>query len=126
MAAPPMLPESGLLPENFVPLRRLPNFARMELEAIRALVLDVVNRLLVEEGRGEQADLHTPLYGRDGLLNSLMLMRLVVEVEEAIAERTGRPITLTSAQAFSARRSPFATAAALADFVKEQLSSSAG
>ncbi len=97
----------------------------MQRETIHAWVAEHVRRLLEETGRHNPVADDTPLYGREGVLDSLMLMRLVVEVEEAVFQRTGRRITLTSAHAFSERRSPFASVGEFARFVWETLNGEA-
>ena len=60
----------------------------------------------------------TPLLGK---LDSLALVTLVGTVEELIEEKTGKSISLLSADAFSQRRSPFRTVGSLAEYVQELL-----
>lgn len=62
---------------------------------------------------GEEA----PLYGREGVLDSLDLVSLILLVEEKAADEFGKPITLTSDRALSSFRSPFRTVGSLADYV---------
>ncbi|RYE74807.1 MAG: acyl carrier protein [Myxococcales bacterium] len=62
---------------------------------------------------GEEA----PLYGRDGVLDSLDLVSLILLVEEKTAEALGTPVTLTSDRALSSFRSPFRTVGSLTDYV---------
>lgn len=59
----------------------------------------------------------TPLIGRDGVLDSLGLVNLLVEVETTVVERTGCAITLADDRAFSQARSPFRTPHTLADYL---------
>ena len=58
----------------------------------------------------------TPLFGDDGLLDSLGLVALIVDVEEALSARTERPITLADDRAMSQTASPFRTVGSLADY----------
>ncbi len=58
-----------------------------------------------------------PLYGREGALDSLDLVTLILNVEEKAADAFGKPITLTSDRALSSFRSPFRTVGSLADYV---------
>ncbi|SEK00912.1 hypothetical protein [Paraburkholderia diazotrophica] len=58
----------------------------------------------------------TQLYGLNGQVDSLGLVSLVVEVESEIERKLGASVTLVSDRAMSARRSPFATIASLADY----------
>lgn len=64
------------------------------------------------------------LFGRDGLLDSLALVQLIVAYEEKLFERTGRALTLTDDRAFAQERSPFRTPATLAAYVSELLAES--
>lgn len=61
------------------------------------------------------------LFGKEGLLDSLALVQLIVEYEEKLFEKTGRALTLADDRAFSRERSPFRTPAALASYVSELL-----
>lgn len=63
--------------------------------------------------RGEAA----PLYGREGVLDSLDLVSLVLLVEEKASDALGKSLTLTSDRALSGFRSPFRTVGSLADYV---------
>lgn len=58
----------------------------------------------------------TPLFGRDGLLDSLGLVTLIVSVEQAIEDRFGVRVSLADDRAMSQARSPFRTVGALADY----------
>jgi acyl carrier protein len=64
-------------------------------------------------------DDQTVLLGDDGLLDSLGLVTLLVDVEQAIAEETGIEITLGDDRAVSARSSPFRTVGTLAEYTLE-------
>jgi acyl carrier protein len=66
----------------------------------------------------------TALFGPEGILDSLGLVALIVDVEEAIAERSGVAITLGDDRAVSQRSSPFRTVGSLAEYIST-LSSSA-
>ncbi len=61
--------------------------------------------------------LHTPLYGKHGVFDSLALVTLIVAVEEKIQEILGINIILANEKAFSQQRSPFATIAYFSDYV---------
>jgi D-alanine--poly(phosphoribitol) ligase subunit 2 len=64
----------------------------------------------------------TPLFGKDGVLDSLSLVNLIVQIEENIAEEFNKPITLTSEKAMSRKLSPFLTVGTLTDYIEEILS----
>jgi acyl carrier protein len=63
----------------------------------------------------------TPLYGPSGTLDSLGLVSLVLDVEEAVNARTGYGLVLADERAVSQRRSPFRDVASLADHVITRL-----
>jgi acyl carrier protein len=58
----------------------------------------------------------TPLFGREGMLDSLGLVALVVAVEQAIEDEYGVSVTLADERALSERKSPFRTIGALAEY----------
>lgn len=64
-----------------------------------------------------EASPETALFGPEGILDSLGLVALIVDVEEAIAERTGVAITLGDDRAVSQRSSPFRTVGSLAEYI---------
>jgi acyl carrier protein len=64
----------------------------------------------------EVVDADTPLFGRDGLLDSMGLVTLVVAVEQAIEDELGVSVSLADARALSQKASPYRTVGALADY----------
>lgn len=63
----------------------------------------------------------TPLFGEEGLLESLALVTLIVSVEEQIEERFGRAVTLADEKALSQRNSPYRTVGSLAAYATSLL-----
>lgn len=61
-----------------------------------------------------------PLYGEGGKLDSLGLVSLVLDVEEAINAITGVHLVLADERSVSQRRSPFRDVRSLADHVMER------
>ena len=61
------------------------------------------------------------LFGRNGLLDSLALVQLIVAYEEKLFEKTGHALTIADDRAFARERSPFRTPATLAAYVSELL-----
>lgn len=59
----------------------------------------------------------TRLFGGDGALDSLSLVMLVVNIEEAIDAELGMSITIADERAMSRRVSPFASVGLLTDYV---------
>ena len=88
-------------------------------EELIAIILNIATeqnptlpRVIEVERLGE-----APLYGRGGPLDSLGLVRFIVEIEAAVEGRFGRPIVLADERAMSQQRSPFRTVGALAEYV---------
>lgn len=67
----------------------------------------------------------TILFGGDAQINSLSLVSLIVDVEQALDEETGQALSLTDERAMNRDPSPFRSADTLSDYIVE-LSSSAG
>lgn len=82
-------------------------------------ILDVAGEMNGELGgridvaRGENA----PLFGREGVLDSLGLVSFIVAVEQALDDSLGLAVTLADERAVSQRASPFRTIGTLADYV---------
>jgi len=73
-----------------------------------------------ELGKPELAnpDPETRLYGRNGHLDSLALVNLLADVEQRVADDLGKNIVLADERAMSQKRSPFASAGTLADYIE--------
>jgi hypothetical protein len=65
---------------------------------------------------------NTRLFGGDAPLNSLELVTLIVNIEEALELALGHSITLANERAMSRRLSPFSTIGLLADYIVELIS----
>ena len=63
----------------------------------------------------------TALYGRAGSLNSLGLVSLILEVEEAVNAAVGTQLVLADAHAMSQKHNPFRDVRSLADYVMARL-----
>jgi len=82
------------------------------IEAANELNQQLENKIPIDRG----AD--APLYGQDGVLDSLGLVSLVVSVEQAIEDQNGARITLADESAMSQNRSPFRTIGSLAEYAE--------
>lgn len=88
-------------------------------EKITKLILDVIEEqnpsrdVPVDISAGEA----TNLYGRDGVLNSLALVRLIVALESRVEDEFGVQVILADEKAMSQKRSPFATVGALSEYI---------
>ena len=70
-----------------------------------------------EEGVWLDTGEETKLFGRDGNLDSLGLINLIVLVEQNIEEEFDTIITLADEKAISQKRSPFKTIGSLTDYI---------
>jgi hypothetical protein len=63
----------------------------------------------------------TLLYGPEGALDSLGLVSLIMDVEEAINSRTGAAVVLADGRAMAQRHNPFRDVRSLADYALARL-----
>jgi acyl carrier protein len=83
-------------------------------EELTRIVLNTTTSLFAEFGmRHDHLNEHTPLYGtRDGI-SSLALVRLIVDLEEAVEIELGKTVTIADEKVLSMQHSPFATVGTL-------------
>lgn len=62
-----------------------------------------------------------PLFGGEGVLDSVGLVSFVLDVEEAVNDEYNAAITLADAKAMSAKHSPFRTIGSLAEYIEKRL-----
>jgi acyl carrier protein len=92
-------------------------------EEVEVLVIESV-RLLAEDFdlvALQQPSAESALYGNDGVLDSMALVNLLADVEDAVSEQFGAAIALADEKAMSARNSPFLTIKTLAQAVLERI-----
>lgn len=92
-------------------------------EEVEILVIESV-RLLAEDfdlNTLKQPSAESALYGNDGVLDSMALVNLIADVEEAVSEQFGAAIALADEKAMSARNSPFLNVKTLAQAVLERI-----
>lgn len=63
----------------------------------------------------------TKLFGKEGLLDSMGLVTLVIAVEQNIEDRFGKSVALADEKALSQSRSPYRTVGTLVEYASEQL-----
>jgi len=93
---------------------------RNEIVAVIIKVADEQRPMLtqpIETARGEAAR----LYGPQGSLDSLGLVRFIVDLEAALEERFGQTVVLVDEKAMSQKRSPFLTIGSLASHIEQRL-----
>lgn len=91
----------------------------MDRSQIIATVLEAVeqtNRSRVP-GQQLQTSPDADLFGAPSPLDSLGLVALLIDIEEAF-ERQGHPIVLSDERALSQSRSPFRNVSSLADYIQ--------
>jgi acyl carrier protein len=92
-------------------------------EEVEALVIESV-QLLAEDFdlvALQRASVESALYGNEGVLDSMALVNLIADVEDAVSEKFGVAIALADEKAMSARHSPFLTVKTLAQAVLERI-----
>ncbi len=83
------------------------------VEAAREL--DEQQELVLDGELGED----TPLFGENGLLDSMGLVSLVIAVEQAIEDKYDLSVALADEKALSQKHSPYRTVRALAEYAAE-------
>jgi acyl carrier protein len=93
-------------------------------QAVETLILDSV-KLLAEDfdlQALKQPTPDSPLYGEEGALDSMALINLIADIEDALDEQYAASIALADEKAMSAKKSPYRNVGALTDAVMERLS----
>lgn len=87
-------------------------------ETILRIIFDAVSEINEQRPPDQQLEVSPDmvLFGKEGRLDSLGLVSLIVAVEQRIEDEYGVAITLADDRAVSASSSPFGTAASLADY----------
>ena len=94
------------------------SLSRSDIQNIVLEVMDNTNQARPDDSQIEvSAD--AALFGDGSALNSMDLVSLIVDLEEALAE-TGCEVVLSDERAMSMEHSPFRTVNALVDFVCSQ------
>lgn len=90
---------------------------------IEQLIVDLLkkNRELFHIPNEYLIDNETIIYGENGILNSIFLIHLLVDLEEAINEKKSSQLLLVSADTLSKAKGPFFTVESLANFIESLL-----
>jgi acyl carrier protein len=96
----------------------------MNRAAVQDIVLKALEALNEERDPDDQLVVgpRTRLFGADAELDSLALVSVIVDVEEAVSQQAGRTVMLTDDRAMSRDVSPFTDVEALTSYVVELLS----
>ena len=89
-----------------------------QLQLVPLIIATVREYLVSVNGQPEDLpiDGETRLFGKGGLLDSLGLVTVILDIEQRLAEEHGIAITLADDRAMSQKRSPFRTVGSLADY----------
>lgn len=94
----------------------------MDQQALLALIAETVRAYSLSMRAVESpVEPDTQLFGPSGVLDSLGLVSVVVELEQALTDRVGRNVSLMNDSAMSQTRSPFRTVRSLAEYAMAQL-----
>lgn len=86
------------------------------------LIIETANELGEDEiGIDGGLSEESILFGRDGVLDSMGLVTLIIAVEQAIEDRYDANAGLADEKAMSQEKSPYRTVASLADYAVSQL-----
>ena len=89
-----------------------------EESALRMIFQALANLNKEREGEVQvPLAIETPLFGKNSLLDSLALVSVIVDVETAVSDELGEAICLTSEEALTQEKSPFADVRALCDYI---------
>jgi acyl carrier protein len=91
-------------------------------ETVIPLIIETLRELQAKKGSmPRELNAETPLFGPDGILDSLALVSLVVGVEQAIEDEFGMVVSLADEKALSQRNSPYRTIGALAEYASQAI-----
>ncbi len=71
--------------------------------------------------RPPEINRETLMFGEGGPIDSMGIVMLVVDVEEAVRVKSGKIVSLADDRAMSQRNSPYRTIGALTDYIAAQL-----
>lgn len=88
-------------------------------DKIIQLVINVIEETVKENENINQVsiNLDTPVYGKNGFIDSLSLVRIVAEIEERIYSEFSVEILLADDKAMSQKISPFRSVRSLSEYI---------
>ena len=94
-------------------------------EKIKNIVMDSLQEFNEEKGKDEALEIskNTILLDKQGKLDSLDFVTLIVIIESNIFNKLDKNITIVSEKAFSKKYSPFKDVESLTEFIAELLES---
>lgn len=96
----------------------------MNIQEIKQVILAALETINQERSEVERfaATGDTALFGAGGVLDSLELVSLIVDVETAVADVTGKQISLTDDRAMNQPEYPFGSVSLLTCYIEKLLS----
>lgn len=91
----------------------------MKIQKIEGIIIKTLQELN-EALKGriiEPPDSNTRIFGSNGLLDSMGLVSLIVDLEERIEDEFGISLIIADERAMSQKKSPFRTVLSLAEFI---------
>jgi acyl carrier protein len=92
---------------------------QLALEIVQSCLSELNEELCYESLRAVEDG--TPVFGTIEGIDSLSLVTLVVDLEDAVESAFGRRVVLADDKAMSMRSSPYRTSGSLADFIVARL-----
>ena len=94
----------------------------MDHSQIERIVLDALYmvNLAREDNKQLSVSADAPLFGNGGQLDSMGLVTLIIDIEEALGD-AGYNVTLTSERAMSRAQSPFKDVPSLVSYIQHRL-----
>jgi len=88
-------------------------------DSVQGSIFQALKSLNEERGLDEQIQINvdTRLFGADAVLDSLSLVSVIVDVEAAISDASGREVSLTDDRAMSQTVSPFSDVSSLTNYI---------
>jgi len=91
----------------------------MKIQKIEEVIIKILQELneVFERRIIESLDSNTKIFGSNGLLDSMELVSLIVDLEERIEDEFGISLTIADERAMSQKKSPFWTVLSLAEYI---------
>jgi hypothetical protein len=88
-------------------------------DAVHTIIFQALTNINEERDSDDQLDISpsTVLFGADAVLDSLSLVSVIVDVEAAVSEASGRDVVLTDDRAMSQEVSPFSDVKSLSGYI---------
>jgi len=91
----------------------------LDAEKIKKIIIEALENINDERSSDEKINFNLDicLFGPDGVLDSLALVSMIVDVEGAFSDFAGRDISLTDDRAINQEESPFENIQKLTDYI---------